>query len=167
MSAVISDCGRYRYRLDRVLDPENPNTMCFIMCNPSTADAEKDDATIRSCKRLALANGCGRITVVNLWAYRARDPKALKAVILAGGFDATGGVQARMHCLTAFQDASLVVAAWGRVGAMTPGFEIEKAKMRSLLARKGRSVYCFGVTKDGVPRHPLLLGTDTPLVRLP
>jgi len=43
MSAIISECGRYRYELRRVLSdtPEKPGTVVWVLCNPSTADAEK------------------------------------------------------------------------------------------------------------------------------
>lgn len=75
-SAVVSDCGRYRYRLDRIWDTALP-AVTFIMLNPSTADASNDDATIR---RLAGTNGfarrwgCGALIVVNLYAWRATTP---------------------------------------------------------------------------------------------
>jgi hypothetical protein len=46
-SATISDCGRYRYALGRRWD-DGP-TACWVMLNPSTADADVDDPTIRRC----------------------------------------------------------------------------------------------------------------------
>src|SRR5882724_1884503 len=49
MSAVISNCGLYRYRLDRMLRDDHGPTVAFVMVNPSTADATQDDATIRKC----------------------------------------------------------------------------------------------------------------------
>ena len=47
-SAIISECGQFRYRLDRVCD-ETKDKVCFVMLNPSTADATLDDPTIRRC----------------------------------------------------------------------------------------------------------------------
>lgn len=77
--AVISDDGRYRYRLWRTWAPELPR-MAWIMLNPSTADAEVDDPTIRRCVGFAKREGCGGIEVVNLYAYRSTDPSVLGTV---------------------------------------------------------------------------------------
>src|SRR5689334_322706 len=74
--AVISDCGRYRYLLRRAWDHTRPRCL-LIMLNPSTADAEIDDPTIRSCIRLAKENGYGSFEVVNIFSFRATDPKDL------------------------------------------------------------------------------------------
>ncbi len=68
-SAIISDCGRYRYVLTREWGTYPPRALC-VMLNPSTADAEVDDATIRSCVRLAKENGHGSLEVVNLLGVR-------------------------------------------------------------------------------------------------
>src|SRR5215510_5582686 len=75
--AVLSDCGRYRYMLRRTWDHSKPRVL-FVMLNPSTADAEIDDATIRSCIRLAKGAGYGSFEVVNLYALRATDPAELQ-----------------------------------------------------------------------------------------
>ena len=73
MSAIISPCGRYRYRLDRRWG--DGRTMGFIMLNPSTADAENDDPTIRRCIGFAKREGCDAIAVVNLYALREGRPE--------------------------------------------------------------------------------------------
>src|SRR5262249_14212908 len=76
-AAVISDCGRYRYSLTRRWgDAAEPRAL-FVMLNPSTADAEQDDPTIRRCIGFAKAWGMGSLEVVNLYALRATDPAAL------------------------------------------------------------------------------------------
>ena len=73
--AVISDCGKYRYRLTRKWGYGRP---CgFIMLNPSTADALHDDPTIRRCVGFAKAWGCGALIVVNLFAVRATSPREM------------------------------------------------------------------------------------------
>src|ERR1700749_3282622 len=78
-TAVISDCKKYRYLLRRTWD-ERRIRVLFIMLNPSTADAEIDDPTIKSCVRLCKENGFGSIEVVNLFGWRATDPKELLEV---------------------------------------------------------------------------------------
>lgn len=47
--AIISECLSYRYTLSRKWNSENPKTLLFCMLNPSTADANLDDPTIRRC----------------------------------------------------------------------------------------------------------------------
>lgn len=72
-SATISECGRYRYRLTRRF-ADGP-CATFVMLNPSTADETIDDPTIRRCRNFAIREGCGGLVVVNLFAYRATDPR--------------------------------------------------------------------------------------------
>jgi len=75
-SAVISPCGLYRYRLSRQWT-EPSYSLAFVMLNPSTADAEVDDPTIRRCIGFARREGYGGIEVVNLYAFRATSPDDL------------------------------------------------------------------------------------------
>lgn len=75
--AKISECGKYRYQLWRIWDESLPKVL-FIMHNPSTADADVDDPTIRRCIAYAKEWGYGGLYVGNLSPYRATDPKDLK-----------------------------------------------------------------------------------------
>lgn len=74
-SAVISACGFYRYSLTRRWSEDQ--LLYWIMLNPSTADASKDDPTIRKCIGFAKHNGFGGIRIFNLFAWRATDPREL------------------------------------------------------------------------------------------
>src|ERR1051326_5628436 len=74
--ALFSPCGLFRYRLWRHWTPGMP-PLVFVMLNPSTADAEKNDPTVERCERRAKAGGFGGGEVVNLFALRSTDPKAL------------------------------------------------------------------------------------------
>jgi hypothetical protein len=77
-SAVISDCGRYRYLLTRQLDA-SPKVATFIMLNFSTADARQDDPTIRRCTGFAHRWGlrqARRPEPVRLPCDRAGPPEA-------------------------------------------------------------------------------------------
>jgi hypothetical protein len=76
-SAVVSPCGTYRYLLTRQLGA-GTRLGTFIMLSPSTADAERDDATIRKCVGFARRLGCAGLQIVNLFALRAADPAALR-----------------------------------------------------------------------------------------
>lgn len=80
MSAVISECGHYRYRLTRDLERDGPN-MLWVMLNPSTADGDVDDPTIRRLMKFTQSWGYGSLTVVNLYAFRATKPADLFSAI--------------------------------------------------------------------------------------
>ena len=73
--AVLDPTGRYRYFLAR--DWGNGPRVAFVMLNPSTADAEKDDATIRRCVGFAKLWGFASLGVVNLYGFRCTSPSRL------------------------------------------------------------------------------------------
>jgi hypothetical protein len=75
-TAIVSDCGRFRYHLRR--EWSAGSTLLFVMLNPSTADADVDDNTIRRCVGFGQAEGFGAVEVVNLFAFRATDPADLR-----------------------------------------------------------------------------------------
>ena len=83
--AIVSACGKYRYRLSRMWDSKKPCVL-FIMLNPSTADHEKDDNTIRRCISFAKSWGYGGLYVGNLFPYRATKPEELLTVKDPFGF---------------------------------------------------------------------------------
>ena len=74
-TADISDCGAYRYRLTR--EWSDKPLLPFVMLNPSDANAEIDDPTIRRCMGFARAWGYGGIVVGNLYAFRTPYPETL------------------------------------------------------------------------------------------
>src|SRR5207253_9302632 len=91
--AYFSEDGLYRYSLTReILNPgigcldedERGGTVTFVGLNPSTADATQDDPTIRRCIRFAREWGFDRLKMVNLYAYRATDPRELGKAEQAG-----------------------------------------------------------------------------------
>lgn len=154
-TAVVSSDGVYRYRLGRVWAPTAP-VMCWVMLNPSTADAATDDATIRRCVFYARREGCGSIDVVNLFAYRATDPDRLVAAATAGVH--VVGPANLYHAMSALRAANVVVAGWGANYRRLP----ESPVVRMMAAMPVRPV-CLGVTSGGYPRHPGRLSNDEPL----
>jgi hypothetical protein len=158
--ALISPCGLYRYWLSREWDP-GAEKLAFIMLNPSTADAEVDDPTIRRCMAFARRDGFGGIVVANLFAFRATDPAALKTAADPVGPDNDIGL--RLNLLTSpIRAADLVVAAWG-ANCRIRG-ERDKA-VRRMAADGGVTLHHLGLTKDGHPKHPLYIKGDQPLER--
>ena len=153
-SAEISEDGLYRYRLDRWWG-DGPR-VAWIMLNPSTADAEVDDPTIRRCIAFTKAWGYDGLTVVNLYPLRATDPKALD------GFEerATEACATRngIEVGRAIGVSPIAVAAWGVHGARDGIGEW----MRGQIALSTpRPLYHLGLTKEGYPRHPLYVRGDT------
>lgn len=148
MSARISECGQYRYTLTRGDEPR----LCFVMLNPSTADATLDDPTIRRCLGFARREGCAGIEVLNLYALRATNPadlwKHADPVGPNNDWELSGA--ARRY--------TRMVAAWGA------NAKPERVKqVRNILEGNGISLYHLGLTKAGQPKHPLYLRADAPL----
>jgi hypothetical protein len=154
-SAVRSPCGRYRYLLERRWEGSG-YTATFVMLNPSTADAEVDDPTIRRCMGFARSWDYSRVRVINLYALRATDPRALWQHDDPVGEhnDETLRRIADEHRVT----GEPLVAAWGanaRADRVDRVLQIVRAAEADLS--------CLGVTNVGAPRHPLYLPrTATP-----
>lgn len=159
-SAQLSECGAYRYRLDRswqhqpTLDQPEPltGTVTWVMLNPSTADAEKEDSTITRCRTFVEDWGYTALTVVNLYAWRATDPATLTTV------DDPVGPRNHQTVRQAINQAAIVVCAWGA--------HAQPAAIQRLVecaTNDGIDLYALGLTRDGQPRHPLYLPrTATP-----
>lgn len=159
MNAVISDCGRYRYRLTRSVDMGS-RVVAFVGINPSTADAATDDATVRKWCGFARRWGFDRIEVVNLFALRSTDVRALAAA------EDPVGPLCDEHLVAAIGAAEWIVPCWGN-STKVPGRLRDRVPAVAHLLRIRRppasSLLCLGTTRGGDPRHPLMLGYDTPL----
>jgi len=150
--AVISDCGRYRYLLRRTWDHDKPRVL-FVMLNPSTADAEIDDATIRSCIRLSRGLEYGSFEVVNLFGLRATDPVELQRA------DDPVGPRNNESIEGAVMRCDLAICAWG-----AHPMAAQRARPTHALLRRVRpAVFCLGTTKSGAPKHPLYIKSGTAL----
>mgnify|MGYP001585964632 CR=1 FL=1 len=146
--AVVSPCERYRYRLWRRWG--NDPHVLFLLLNPSIADFELDDPTIRRCVGFAKAWERDAIEVVNLYAFRATDPANLRAAARADT-DVVGPDNDR-HIAEAAGRAPLIVVAWG--ATVIPGVIDRAARVFDLLP-PAAPVFCVGETASGHPRHPL------------
>ncbi len=155
--ATFSECGQYRYALWRVWDKEFPTVM-FIGLNPSTADADDDDPTIRRCVRFAKRWGCGRLTMGNLFAFRATDPRELGYGRRGEGLrlgDIVGPLN-NGALRVMIGEALHIVAAWGTRGALRS----RDREVRAFLP-PGHT-WTLGLTKGGHPKHPLYVPAVTP-----
>jgi hypothetical protein len=145
----LSGDGHYRYELWRQwAEPEATNRfVTWIMLNPSTADAEKDDPTIRRVVGFSKAWGYDGCMVVNLFALRATNPRAL-----AAHPDPVGPENDETLLTFTKYDT---VAAWG-------AHKMAEPRQRWLLEHLDGSPLTLGMTKGGFPKHPLYVPADTP-----
>lgn len=150
-TAQISQDRKYRYVLTRQWLC-NPIWCAFVMLNPSTADHEIDDNTIRKCMGFADSWGFGAITVVNVFAYRATDPRTLLKV------EAPVGPDNAEHIQRVIETHPTIIAAWGASfpKPLYPAVEATTVRLRSR-----PNVHILGLTRDGHPRHPLYLKATT------
>ncbi len=154
MNAVISPDGLYRYHLTRSVGPGTPDGgIClFVMLNPSTADATKDDPTIRRCKGFAVREGCSILEVVNLFAWRSSHPSDLRQAADPVGRENDFWIEDRCA------KARIVIAAWGAHGGLHC-----RATRVALMLPPART-FTLGLTLHGQPKHPLYVPWKTPLV---
>ena len=152
--AVFSECRTWRYVLYRQWNGDGP-WMCWVMLNPSTADEETDDATIRRCISRARGLGYGGILVCNLFAFRTAWTSEMMAAP-----DPVGPGNDVM-ILNAAWRSEIIVAAWGVHGA----YRNRAREVLDLLKATTPALWCLGTTKRGAPRHPLYVADAVELER--
>lgn len=146
--ARFSPCMRYRYELSRMWSMEASRFCMFVMLNPSTADAQIDDPTIRRCIGFAKSWGYDGLYVGNVYAYRSTDPSQLWTV------DDPVGPDNDASLTKLAEKADLVVAAWGanakpeRIGCVLHAL------------RNANAVHFLAMTRAQQPKHPLYLKSD-------
>lgn len=145
--AVYSPCERYRYLLTREWEPDRGRAL-FIMLNPSTATEVQNDPTVERCERRARALGFGAFRVCNIFAFRATDPRVMRAAP-----DPVGPAN-DAAILDSLPWADRVICAWGTHGAhLGRGAQVE-----ALLRSAGVPLFHLGLSKEGHPKHPLYIG---------
>lgn len=116
----------------------------FVGLNPSTADEKNDDPTVRRCINYAKDWGFSGMFMMNIFAFRATDPRVMKAEPEPIG-------EENDHYLNLVaKNAGVIVAAWGVHGAHNDRGNQVKAML-------GEKLQCLRLTKDGYPAHPLYL----------
>ncbi len=149
-TATYSDCERYRYALTREWEPDGRKVL-FVMLNPSTATEVQNDPTVERCERRARALGFGAFRVCNIFAYRATDPRDMRAQPDPVGPENDAAI------LQGVDWADEIVAAWGTHGEhLNRGTAVE-----TLLRDAGTRPKHLGLTKAGHPKHPLYISYAT------
>ena len=151
--AVYSDCEIYRYLLTRTWG--NGPKALFIMLNPSTATEVQNDPTVERCERRSRALGFGAFRVTNIFAFRATDPRVMRAA------DDPVGPDNDTTILDGVAWADRVLCAWGNHGLhLNRGAEVT-----ALLRATGAELEHLGLTGQNQPRHPLYVSYDQQPVR--
>lgn len=159
MSAVLSACGKYRYRLDRDVQMDGSVTALFGI-NPSTADATVNDATIRKDIGFAKVNGWRRIIKGNVFAFRATDVREV------GRCHNPVGPDNHDYLRAIVAEADILVPCYGNRAKVPKELWWAIDALLDILRASGKPLLTFGLTQSGDPKHPLMLGYDTPLVPL-
>jgi hypothetical protein len=155
-AAHISPCQRYRYTLRR--GPVDTGGLTFLCLNPSTANAELDDPTVRKCIGFTERLGATGFTIVNLFAWRATNPLEL--------LEAGDPVGPQNDVFLSNEFMRPVICAWGAPSSTKLRRMVEHriVQLAHLFQAHGQETWHLGpLTLNGSPRHPLYLPYDADL----
>jgi len=156
--AFVSSDGLYRYWLARRLSM-GERSVAFVGLNPSTADAAKDDPTIRKCVGFARRWGFDWLYMLNLYAWRSKDPKRIAQMCRSGLESQAVGPDNGLYLVDILNRCDLVVAAWGAQKLSLV------AKTRADLILAAPRTMALRLLKDGQPQHPLYVPYSVELVK--
>lgn len=171
-SAQLSECGRFRFRLDRKVRPtgvcpvlDEGSRVLFIGVNPSTADATFNDPTIRRMMGFAARWGFWNMTVANLFTFRSPSPQDLAGAYCGPWHDEY--LERDYQWLkTLAGEAHMIVPCWGRIGKIPRYLRHQRdAALNVLKSCQGETLIChLGPLVGGTePAHPLFLPYETEL----
>ena len=166
--ARFSPCGRYRWWLQRCWDCERP-PLLFVGLNPSRADADRDDPTLRRLQDFARSWGYGRLEVLNLFARISPSPSVLRRSSEPVGAENDLWLQERVLALASVSGALWL--GWGNGGAWCGRDQQVLSQLACWARVPGAAAFTvpwlsLGLTAAGQPRHPLYVPGDARPVRL-
>ena len=139
------------------------SAVLFLGLNPSRADGERDDPTLRRLRALAVRWGHGRLLVMNLFARVGPDPSLLRRAPDPVGEHTDGWLATGLAWLAAqppdpFGPPPRIWVGWGQRG----GLHGRSEQVWDGLRCWDGDVVCVGLTRQGQPRHPLFCRADQP-----
>jgi hypothetical protein len=149
--ATFSTDRKYRYVLWRDWDLSKP-VVVFIMLNPSTADELENDPTVERCERRAKKMGYGGLVVLNLFAFRATDPKELYSCLDPIGIQNDEAIANQV--MKAHKEGGIIICGWGTHGKLFSRGQKVLARFSLIF---GIKPYYLELNKDGTPKHPLYI----------
>lgn len=156
-SAIFSDCGLFRYRLDRDVQSSGL-VLAFFGVNGATAGAHQEDQTTRKWFGFTLQNNGRKYIAGNPYAYCATDVRKLAKV------DDPIGPLNDYYLGQIVAEADILVPCWGSRQKVPERLRDRFDWLRDRIFSSGKPVRVFGFTASGDPKHPLMLGYDTPLI---
>lgn len=156
--ADFSPCRKWRYKLWRIWNKDKPY-VAFCGLNPSKADENINDSTVRKCIKFAINWGFGGMYMMNAFAFRATLPMVMYEFAESGGDPIGKGNNLALE--EVFRGAGQVVLAWGnmiRLDRNRADFILD------MLKRLNVAPYCFSITNQGQPQHPLYIRNTTTLI---
>ncbi|MGU2419436.1 DUF1643 domain-containing protein [Burkholderia cenocepacia] len=157
MSAIISNCCRYRYRIEREFAPTGI-VVAFFGINPSRADASVRDQTDLKWTGFAHRWGARKYIAGNPFAFRSPRVRDLAAVVDPIGPENDAYLE------RIIAEADRLVPCWGDRGKLPKCLRPRLDVVADMLRASGKPVKVFGLTSKGDPKHPLFLPYDTPLI---
>ena len=149
--------SEYRY----ILGTRGKKPLICIGINPSTAQPDDLDNTLKSVQRIALGNGYDSFLMFNVYAQRATDPDAMERV--CNPLLHKENMEAFRYVLS-LSDSPAIWAAWGAVIEKRGYLKDCLRDMLDIGRKYGAQWYCAGaITKKGHPHHPLYLRKDEKL----
>lgn len=148
--ADLSVCGEYRWALGRRWLASKPMIL-WIMLNPSTADHNDNDPTIRRIIDFSQRWGYGALVVCNLYPMRSPVPDNLFMGDRKKNLGPDGTNDYNIMKFT--EEAAMIMCAWGAHGQKLGQGE----RVRRLLINAGYELHALRFTKMGQPCHPLYL----------
>lgn len=145
---IFSECEKYRYHLAFPTGEPNQRIVGFCLANPSDATPDDPDPTATRCVEYARRWGFGWAWIVNVRAWRERDPKKVPEDPLAIGPENDRAV------VQAALGSELFVCGWGKLGGARGPETLD------LLRRCGVALHALKLNGDGSPTHPLYLRGD-------
>lgn len=157
MSAIISECGTWRYRLERDVQMDGI-VFAYFGVNGATAGPVVNDQTVYKWIGFTKLNGGRKFIVGNPFAFRSKNVKDLARVV-----DPVGP-ENDFHLRQIIADADQLVPCWGPRTKVPKQLRYRYDELESMLLASGKPIKTFGLTLSGDPKHPLMLSYDTKLV---
>lgn len=146
--AAFTDDKKHRIWLKRIWDDSKPKIM-FIGLNPSTANADTDDNTIRRVKSIAKYWGYGGVYMMNLFTFISTDPNKLNLT--------DGNIfNADSWLITIADRCEVIIFAWGNFKVLGRDKEVKEMFP---------DAWALQINKNGSPKHPLYVKADTHLIK--
>ncbi len=168
IKAVFSDGRKFRYLLgmrflDTLIDRGRDQTVSVILKNPSAADANMADATIRKVETFIYHKfeRVRNLNILNIFAYRATDPRDLNAMFIEQGPISVIGENNDNMIRDACDESDYIILAWGnRSGIDSVLYEERVFRVKQILEKipASKILTVSGKKKTKQPLHGLMWG---------